>query len=467
MRKEIARIRKERCKKRSAEIHEYQDEKDNTRNKKRRIDEEGQYKVVVQMKKMIREKEETEDAGKGAKKIRKETPAPVKFLGGEWKDMELEEEVDWKKRREEIIRRLEQEEEMRLQKIEKAKRLSKGWEMMRECKRIIGENSTKWKTLTDRREEVEIEEGRQIQLEKAEAKKKEFKKKMMINDKNKKITEMLSTIPKTEKERIEGEIRREENRELKEIKENLWKKWRGKTKVMENKRQIPGEIEKLDRRLQEIEAKIARYQERKQNQVGKRDKKKKEWLEKHKMIVDDTWAMLSWLHQYIEENKYQWERRRTREVKNEDLEKWTNMDEQHMIKILKETEMQEEKRKESKKEKAMLRRSLWKDWRKQELLERDLDERKGDIENKLEEHMNRTEEMKIRRMNWKKEKEAASKNKPNKEIKGKNNEKVEKEAKEQTNLSAPQLEPDKMEKPDSPPLGKFWNFWNFLKNRRN
>ena len=90
-----------------------------------------------------------------------------------------------------------------------------------------------------------------------ETKKKEYKKKMMINEKNKKITEMLSTIPKTEKERIEGEIRREENRELKEIKENLWKKWRGKTKVVENKRQIPGEIEKLDRRLQEIETRIA------------------------------------------------------------------------------------------------------------------------------------------------------------------------------------------------------------------
>ena len=177
VRKEIARIRKERCKKRSAEIHEYRDEKDNTRNKKRRIDEEGQYKVVVQMKKMIREKEETEDAGKGAKKIRKETPAPVKFLGGEWKDMELEEEVDWQKRREEIIRRLEQEEEIRIQKIEKAKRLSKGWEMMRECRRIIGENSTKWKTLKERIEEVETEESRQRQLEKAEAKKRNTRRK--------------------------------------------------------------------------------------------------------------------------------------------------------------------------------------------------------------------------------------------------------------------------------------------------
>ena len=55
-----------------------------------------------------------------------------KFLGGEIRDAELEEEIDWERRRQEILERLRKEESERLERIEKAKKLQKGWEMLRE-----------------------------------------------------------------------------------------------------------------------------------------------------------------------------------------------------------------------------------------------------------------------------------------------------------------------------------------------
>ena len=45
---------------------------------------------------------------------------------------------------------------------------------------------------------------------------------------------MLSRIPKTEAERIEGEVKREETREFGEMKKNIWRTWRGKNEVIEN-----------------------------------------------------------------------------------------------------------------------------------------------------------------------------------------------------------------------------------------
>ena len=73
-------------------------------------------------------------------------------------------------------------------------------------------------------------------------------------------------------------------------------------------------------------------------------------MNKHKMIlVEDSWGMMRWLTQFIEENKYEWERRRERErlPANEDLERLSNMDEEEMIRIVQEYEEKEKKEKES------------------------------------------------------------------------------------------------------------------------
>ena len=88
------------------------------------------------------------------------------------------------------------------------------------------------------RQEEKIEKDRQEQRMKATKKQNIFKEKQAQKEKTRRITEMLASLPTTEKEKIEKEERRKDNLELKEIKENLWKKWRGKDKTKERKIKI-------------------------------------------------------------------------------------------------------------------------------------------------------------------------------------------------------------------------------------
>ena len=125
-------------------------------------------------------------------------------------------------------------------------------------------------------------------------------------------------------------------------------------KIMKRKCTIPKEEDKIKKRFDEIEKKIEEYKKRKAEQVKKKDAKKEEWKRKNKMIVEDHWGMLRWLHQYIEENKIDWEKRRMREKEevDEEYEKWKGMEEEDMIEILinKEEEIEMEKmRKETRK----------------------------------------------------------------------------------------------------------------------
>ena len=73
-------------------------------------------------------------------------------------------------------------------------------------------------------------------------------------------------------------------------------------------------------------------------------KKQEKWRGKQRMIiVEDAWAMMRWLTQYIEENKYELERRREGEkiMTNKDFEKFLEMEEQEMIMLLQEQEARE------------------------------------------------------------------------------------------------------------------------------
>ena len=99
----------------------------------------------------------------------------------------------------------------------------------------------------------------------------------------------------------------------------------------------PTEIEQLEKKLEDIEKKLKEYMERKEKQITLQQKKREEWRRKHRMIVEDSWGMMRWLTQFIEENKFEWERRREREREptNEELEKYTKMEEEEMIQIMK------------------------------------------------------------------------------------------------------------------------------------
>ena len=125
MKVEIMRRKKERCKRRNRELHEHKDAAENIKAKRRKLNEDGEYKMVVQKEKLEREPEMRNVEEKAYKRRRIVQQESRKFLGGELREMELEEEVDWKKRREEILERLNNEEKERLERIEMAKAAEK------------------------------------------------------------------------------------------------------------------------------------------------------------------------------------------------------------------------------------------------------------------------------------------------------------------------------------------------------
>ena len=77
--------------------------------------------------------------------------------------------------------------------------------------------------------------------------------------KNQMITDLLGELPGKDQEKWKKEQRREEGRILKEIKDNMWKKWRGEPRGKERKILIPKEEEKLENNLKEIQKRIAEY----------------------------------------------------------------------------------------------------------------------------------------------------------------------------------------------------------------
>ena len=156
--------------------------------------------------------------------------------------MKLAVEVDWQKRRKEIIERIQKDEEDRKRKIEKAKKLQKSWDFTRECIRLLEEGLSTWKTLEERKEDQEVKNRRENQKEKAEIKKKEYKKKEERKQKCRKINEFFKEIPKTEAARIASEIRKDEMEELTRMKEKherngegIIKTWKGEIKSQRRK----------------------------------------------------------------------------------------------------------------------------------------------------------------------------------------------------------------------------------------
>ena len=278
---EIKKRKKEKCKKRGEEIRE--GEQTDTIAKKRKIDEDGSFKKVLQMKKPERREEEAEDPPTANK--RKKIENTGKFLGGVIKDAELE-EVDWEKYREERKLEVEREEKARIERIEKAERLIKVWDLSRECRRFLKENSTAWIDHEHDMEKRKKEEKKQEQRDRARAEKEKFMDGHNRKTRMRTIREMLSQIPRVEAERIEDDVRRDERREFAEMKQNIWKKWRGKNKVIENKTKI-NDNDKIDRRILEIQKKLEEYKKRKEEKLEKRDAKKRKWKENHRRIVED------------------------------------------------------------------------------------------------------------------------------------------------------------------------------------
>ena len=115
--------------------------------------------------------------------------------------------------------------------------------------------------------------------------------------------------------------------------------------------------------------------------------------------------MMRWLTQFIEENKFEWERRREREhlEMNKDYERFMDIDEEEMIAIVQEYEEKENKENESKVEKASRRRGYWKEWRNGKNKEDSKYEEDEEKEKDEEPGLERNRQMTLEMM-WKEEK---------------------------------------------------------------
>ena len=194
----------------------------------------------------------------------------------------------------------------RKERIEKAERLSKSWEQLRLCKKIIEEEGTKWRKSAERREiELKQEEEKRERLAKARGKEEECKKRQV----QKKITEVLEKLPENRREIIRREEEREKRILLKEAKEEMWRRWRQKKGRNVNgwKRRTPGreeEMKELNTMLDRAESELKTYEiemERRTKEERERNKRLTTKREKEK-----KWEMMRWIVEYIEVNKNHW-----------------------------------------------------------------------------------------------------------------------------------------------------------------
>ena len=115
---------------------------------------------------------------------------------------------------------------------------------------------------------------------------------------------------------------------------------------MEKKDKIPTGIEKIEKRMEEIESKILemRAEEEKAKKRAAKARHAKEEEKKRKERMKNHWMMMGWLTRYIEKNKYNWERRRELQEKDKELmaeyEEWREQDPEEQIEHMKKEEEQ-------------------------------------------------------------------------------------------------------------------------------
>ena len=125
---------------------------------------------------------------------------------------------------------------MRVKRLEIASRMEQSWDLIRICKKTIKEKGKGWKESSESRnaqKKLEIEKTER--LERAAAQKADTIKEIT----EKKILTNLKLLPNTRRVALENEQQRQKRMILTEVKQNMWKKWRGqvpKSRINTNQR---------------------------------------------------------------------------------------------------------------------------------------------------------------------------------------------------------------------------------------
>ena len=139
---------------------------------------------------------------------------------------------DWDKLIADHRRHLENEDQIRIEKVEKDRKLQDSWALVRLCKKIILENSSSWMEHEENRKEEKRQQEEILRKEERLRLVGEKKKGYRFGMIQTKITDTIKKITVTDPScrhadmLQDGEIRKK--KEMAEIKQNLWKQWREK-----------------------------------------------------------------------------------------------------------------------------------------------------------------------------------------------------------------------------------------------
>ena len=131
------------------------------------------------------------------------------------------------------------------------------------------------------------------------------------------IESKMKELPENKRKIIREEEMRKRRLELKEAKENVWKRWRGKS---EKVREGGDDTDNGENMIEKIELAIERDREEKEENSKKKEKEKEEKREvakekekqkverkEKKKKLEEKWEMLRWITTYKDGNQVEWE----------------------------------------------------------------------------------------------------------------------------------------------------------------
>ena len=236
--------------------------------------------------------------------------------------------IDWGEKIRNHREELDRAEKERENRLERSKKQEKSWELFRLCSKFLRENCEGWENQREMRDmEMQQEEKKQLRLSKA------TRLKVTLNTKlvQKKITDCLQKLSEKDRNRIMEDENGRRLCEMKEVKENLWKRWRS-----ENEKET--EVKPEAEILKEMEDKLEKIEKMVEIQKIEEGEKNKRLEVKKKM--EEKWALMRWITEYIEENTRSWEddRKIRKQEEMMKIEEWERKSRHQKIKLLRERE---------------------------------------------------------------------------------------------------------------------------------
>ena len=145
---------------------------------------------------------------------------------GNWEEGSFMEEDFWEKHLEKRRKEIEEEDKTRKERIERANREEKSWELSREIRKLIEEtNGNSWfRDKELRKEKEKAERAKKMRLDKVKRKKREEESIQVEKRKQTTLLDILKKLPGKEREIFEMEERKIKRLEPQEIKTDNWRK---------------------------------------------------------------------------------------------------------------------------------------------------------------------------------------------------------------------------------------------------